>query len=69
MEASKNSGFIYKVNKIESINNISKEKLKPDAKDEKWVLAVCCRRDTVQKLVVLPICENNKNDLFHFIMY
>ena len=34
MEASKISGFIYKVTKIEPINNISKEKLEPGAKVE-----------------------------------
>ena len=56
MEAWKNSGSIYKVNKIKPINNISKEKLEPGAKVENWVLVVCCGRDTVQKVVVLPSC-------------
>ena len=52
MEASKNSGFIFKVNKIDPIN-ISKEKLEPGAKVENRVLVVRCRWDTVQKVVVL----------------
>ena len=42
------------VNKIEPINNISKEKLEPGTKVENWVLVVRCGRDTVQKVVVLP---------------
>ena len=55
MEVSKNSSFIYKVYKIGPISNISKEKLEPGAKVEDWALVVRCRRDTVQKIVVLPI--------------
>ena len=55
MEASKNSDLIYKANKIEPIHNISKEKLELGAKAKNWVFAVCCRRDMVQKVVVLPI--------------
>ena len=43
------------MNKIEPINNISKEKLEPGTKVENWVLVVRCRRDMVQKVVVLPI--------------
>lgn len=54
MKTSKNSGSIFKINKIKSINIISKEILEPGAKVKNWVLVVCCERDTVQKIVVLP---------------
>ena len=57
MKASKNPGFISKVNKIEPTNNFYKEKLEPDTKVENWVLVVCCQRGTVQKVVVLPLCN------------
>ena len=53
METSKNSGSIFK-DKIKSINIISKEILEPGAKVKNWVFVVCCERDTVQKVVVLP---------------
>ena len=45
----KKSGFIFKVNKIEPINTISKKKLKLGAKVKHWVLAVCCWSDTYKK--------------------
>ena len=53
MDASKNSGFIFKVNKIDPIK-ISKQKIDAGAKVENWVLAVHCGRGMVQKVVVLP---------------
>ena len=57
MEASKNSGFSYKVNKIEPIKNISKKKLETGAKVENWFLVVCCGREAIQKVVVFPSCN------------
>ena len=47
----KNSGFIFKV-EIDPVNNISKEKMEPGAKVQNWVLAACCRRGMVKKVVV-----------------
>ena len=47
----KNSGFIFKV-EIDPVNNIFKEKMEPDAKVQNWVLATCCRRGMVQKVMV-----------------
>ena len=54
IEVAKNSGFIFNINKIDPIKNISKEKMEHGAKGEYWILAVHCRRDTAQKVVDLP---------------
>ena len=55
MEASKNPGFISKVNKIEPTNNFHKEKLEPDTKVENWVL------------VMLPKGHGTKSSGFPFM--
>ena len=64
MEVAKNSGFIFNINKIDPIKNISKEKMEHGAKGEYWILAVHCRRDTAQKVVDLPnMCQKQSAEV------
>ena len=61
MEAAKNSGFIFNVNKIDPIKNISKEKMEYGTKGEYWILAVHFQ---AQKVVDLPnMCQKQSAEV------